>query len=148
MTKRAAGRRPAPPSVDEQYAAAFRRWGLDVDGTPEAEVVARLGAEPDAVVQELIAALDGWMLERRRMNRPEAEWRRLFRVAEQLDRSERRRWLRTLLIGEAPPRAVSVAGLVGTGASWPALWELAHGDDWRQLRERAAGDRPADGPRC
>src|SRR5262245_11317010 len=34
-----AGRRAAPaqPSVDEQYAAAFRRWGLDVDATPEAE---------------------------------------------------------------------------------------------------------------
>src|SRR5262249_4801540 len=53
----------AHPGADEQYAAAFRRWGLDVDGTPEAEVVARLGAEPDAVVQEMIAGLDGWMLE-------------------------------------------------------------------------------------
>src|SRR5262245_23807492 len=102
---------PAQPSVDEQYAAAFRRWGLDVDGAPEALVVARLGAEPDTVVQELIAALDGWMLERRRQKRPEAQWRRLFRVAEQLDRSERHRWLRTLLVGASPPRAASVAGL-------------------------------------
>jgi tetratricopeptide (TPR) repeat protein len=126
---------PAQPSVDEQYAAAFRRWGLDVDGTAEAEVVARLGAEPDAVVRELITALDGWMLERRRLKRPEAEWRRLFRVAEQLDHSERRRWLRSLLVGESPPRAASVAGLVGTGSSWPALWELARGDDWQRLRE-------------
>jgi serine/threonine-protein kinase len=126
---------PAQPSADEQYAAAFRRWGLDVDGTPEDEVVARLGAEPDAVVQELIAALDGWMLERRRLGRPEPAWRRLSRVAEQLDRSERRRWLRALLVGESPPRAASVAGFVATGASWPALWELARGDSWRQLRE-------------
>jgi tetratricopeptide (TPR) repeat protein len=128
--------------VDEQYAAAFRRWGLDVDGTAEVELVARLGAEPDAVVQELIAALDGWMLERRRRQlasrereRPEAPWRRLFHVAEQLERSERHRWLRSLLVGESPPRAASVAGLVGTGTPWPALWELARGDDWRQLRE-------------
>jgi tetratricopeptide (TPR) repeat protein len=121
--------------VDEQYAAAFRRWGLDVDGTAEAEVVARLGAEPGAVVPELVAALDGWMLERRRRKRPEGQWRRLFRVAEQLDRSERHRWLRTLLVGESPPRAASVAALVGTGSSWPALWELARGDAWRQLRE-------------
>jgi serine/threonine-protein kinase len=126
---------PAQPSVDEQYAAAFRRWGLDVDGTAEAEVVARLGAEPDAVVPELIAALDGWMLERRRRKRPEAEWRRLFRVAEQLDRSARHRWLRTLLIGESPPRAASVAGFVATASFGPALWQLARGDDWRQLRE-------------
>jgi tetratricopeptide (TPR) repeat protein len=121
--------------VDEQYAAAFRRWGLDVDGTAEADVVARLGAEPDAVVQEMIAALDGWMLERRRLKRPEAQWRRLFRAAEQLDHSRRRRRLRALLVGESRPRAASVAGLVGTGSSWPALWELARGDDWRQLRE-------------
>jgi serine/threonine-protein kinase len=126
---------PAQPSVDEQYAAAFRRWGLDVDGTAEAEVIARLGAEPEVVVQELIAALDGWMLERRRRKRPEAEWRRLFRVAEQLDRSARHRGVRTLLVGEAPPRPASVAGLVGTGAFGPALWELARGDAWRQLRE-------------
>jgi tetratricopeptide (TPR) repeat protein len=126
---------PAQASVDEQYAAAFRRWGLDIDGTAEAEVVARLGAEPDAVVSDLIAALDGWMLERRRKKRPEAEWRRLFRVAERLDRSERRRWLRMLLVGESPPRAASVAGLVGTGSSWPALWKLTRGDDWRRLRE-------------
>jgi serine/threonine-protein kinase len=126
---------PAQPSVDEQYAAAFRRWGLDVDGTPEDEVVARLGAEPDAVVPEFIAALDGWMLERRRLNRPEAQWRRLFRVAEQLDRSERHRWLRTLLVEKSPPHATSVAGFLAPGSFWPGLWELARGDDWQQLRE-------------
>src|SRR5207253_9747125 len=77
----------AQPSVDEQYAAAFRRWGLDVDGRAEAEVAERLRQEPDVVVQELIAGLDAWMMERRSRGRPEAEWRRLFRVAEQLDRS-------------------------------------------------------------
>ncbi len=125
----------AQPSVDEQYAAAFRRWGLDVDGTPVAEVVARLSAEPDPVVQELIAALDAWMLERRRQKRPEAQWRRLFRVAEQLDRSERRRRLRALLVGELSPRPESVAGLVGVRSPWPTLWEQARGSDWQQLRE-------------
>jgi predicted Zn-dependent protease len=56
-------------------------------------------------------------------------------MAEQLDRSERRRWLRTLLVGESPPRAASVAAFVGTGASWPALWGLARGDAWQQLRD-------------
>jgi hypothetical protein len=75
----------AQPSVDEQYVAAFRRWGLDVDGTAEAEVVRRLGAEPEPVVQELIAGLDSWMMDRWLQGRPEAEWRRLFRMAEQLD---------------------------------------------------------------
>jgi serine/threonine-protein kinase len=121
-------------SVDEQYAAAFRRWGLDVDGTPEAEVVKRLGAEPEVVVQELIAALDNWMLERQQL-RPEGQWRRLHRVAEQLDRSDHRRRLRALLVGESPPRPESLAGLVGVGSPWPALWAQARGSDWRQLLE-------------
>jgi hypothetical protein len=81
----------AQPSVDEQYAAAFRNWGLNLDGTSEADAVARLRREPDVVVQELIAGLDAWMLERRRQKRPEAQWRRLFRVADRLDRSDRHR---------------------------------------------------------
>jgi tetratricopeptide (TPR) repeat protein len=123
------------PSVDEQYAAAFRRWGLDVDGTAEAEVVARLGREPDVVVQELIAGLDAWMLERRRQKRPEAQWQHLFRVAERLDSSERHRQLRAWLLGGSPLRAEAVAGLVGAGLSWPALWELARCNTWRGLRE-------------
>jgi tetratricopeptide (TPR) repeat protein len=123
----------AQPSVDEEYADAFRRWGLDVDSTVEAEAVAQLGAEPAVVVQEVIAALDSWMLERRRRKRPEAEWRRLFRVAEQLDRSEQHRRLRAVLIGESPPRAEVVAAMVGVGLPWPALWESARGNAWRQL---------------
>src|SRR5262249_15278415 len=118
---------PARPSVDQQYAAAFQRWGLDVDGAAEADAAARLGAEPEAVVHELIAALDGWMLERRRRGRPEAEWRRLYRLADRLDRSDRHRRLRAVLVGESPPPAEGVAGLVGVGSPWSALWEQARG---------------------
>jgi serine/threonine-protein kinase len=134
---------PAQPSVDEQYTAAFRRWGLDVDGMPEAEVVARLRAEPDVAVQELIAALDAWMLERRRQKRPEAQWRRLFRVADRLDRSRLHRRLRALLAGGAPPRPESVTGLLGAGSPWVALWELARGSQWRQLQALRKQIRPA-----
>ena len=55
----------AEPSVDAQYAAAFHRWGnLNVDAGEEAEVAARLRAEPEAVVQEVLAALDNWMRHR------------------------------------------------------------------------------------
>jgi serine/threonine-protein kinase len=93
------------PDPDEQYAAAFRRWGLDVDHTAEAEVVARLRQEPDVVVQELIAGLDAWMKARREQKRPAAEWRRLARVADQLDRDDRRRRLRALLAEDGPSRA-------------------------------------------
>src|SRR5262249_19007234 len=99
---------------DEQYAAAFRRWGLDVDGTPEAEVVLRLRQEPDVVVQELIAGLDNWMLERRREQRPQARGRRPFRGADQLDRSRRHRQLRGLVV-KVPPHAAD--------ASARAVWQ-------------------------
>jgi hypothetical protein len=109
----------AQPSVDEQYAAAFRRWGLDVDSTAESEVVARLRQEPDAVVQEVIAGLDGWTLERRQ-KRDEAGWRRLHRIADQLDRSVTRRQLRTLILKGSSPGAGAVTGLVGAGSPWLA----------------------------
>jgi hypothetical protein len=124
----------AQPSVDEQYAAAFQRWGLDVNATAEAEVVARLGVEPEVVVQEVIAGLDGWML-RRRQKLPEAQWRRLVRIANQLDQSERRRQLRALLVDGMPLRAESVAGLLGSGSPWLALWEPARGQNWRGVQE-------------
>jgi len=123
----------AAPNVDDEYARAFRRWGLDVDGTAEDVAAARLGAEPDAVVQEVIPALDGWMLLRLR-DRPGADWGRLSRLAERLDGSGRRRQLRALVVSGAP-RAAGVAGLVGLGSPWPALWELGPGSSWRSLLE-------------
>src|SRR5262245_64271428 len=122
---------------DKQCAAAFRDWGLDVDGAAEAEVVARLAAEPEPVVQELIAALDSWMMEKWRQNRPEAEWRRLLRVADQLDRSDRGRRFRGLMLKGFSPGAEVVAGMVGAMSPWQALslWELQGGIALRRLRE-------------
>ncbi|MBV8235060.1 MAG: tetratricopeptide repeat protein, partial [Acidimicrobiia bacterium] len=120
--------------VDNEYARAFRGWGLDVGGTAEDEAAARLAAEPDPVAQEVIAALDGWMLLRLR-HLPGADWRRLARLAENLDDSRRRRQLRALVIGGAPPRAADIAGLAGLGSPWPAAWELARGSSWRSLLE-------------
>jgi serine/threonine-protein kinase len=119
-----------PPSPDEQYAAAFRRWGLDVDAAAEGEALARLREQPEPVLQEIIAGLDSWMLERRRANRPEGEWRYLYRLAGRLDRSDLRRQLRALLAEESPPRAEAVAGLLGGAPPWTALWELGRGGPW------------------
>jgi serine/threonine-protein kinase len=124
----------APPRADQQYAAAFVRWGLDVDAAPEDQVVERLGAEPDPVVQELIAALDNWMLTRR-LQRPGAEWRRLYRLADRLDRTDRHRRLRALMVGGAPLRAESIVGLIGVRSPWPALWALARGNAWRGVQQ-------------
>jgi serine/threonine-protein kinase len=137
----------AEPSVDEQYAAAFHRWGgLDIDSGSAAEVAARLRQEPEAVVQEILAALDNWMLHRRGQKQPEARWRRLFQVADALDRNPRSRQLRALVMGEAPPpRAQAVVGLLGA-SPWPALWELTRGRSWRALLELRDQADPATEP--
>ncbi|PWT85229.1 MAG: hypothetical protein C5B58_03390 [Acidobacteria bacterium] len=135
----------AQPGADEQYADAFRRWGLDIDDTPAAEAVARLSAEPEAVVQEMIACLDSWMLQRRR-ERPAADWRRLRLVADQLDRSAQRRQFRAFLVGEAPPRPEGVASLVGMGSPWLVPWELTRGSVWRPLLELRKGIDPRTEP--
>jgi tetratricopeptide (TPR) repeat protein len=136
----------AEPSVDEQYAAAFRRWGdLDVDKGSAAEVAAQFRQQPQVVVQEILAALDNWMLHRRSRNQPEVRWGRLFQVADALDRNPRSRQLRSLLVGEAP-RPETVAGLLGAWPPWPALWELARGEKWRRLLALQEGIDPATEP--
>jgi serine/threonine-protein kinase len=88
------------PGVDEQYADAFGRWGADVDVMSETEAVARFREQPEAVRQEVVAGLDAWMLERQRLKRPLASWRRLYGVAEHLDPSDLRRRMRAVLVGE------------------------------------------------
>jgi serine/threonine-protein kinase len=122
----------AQPSMEEQYAAAFRSWGVDVDAGSETEVLARLRDEPEPVLDEVIAGLDLWMLHRRSKKGP---WRRLFRLAGQLDRSARRRQLRKILVHDAPLRAHEVAGLVSALGSaarpWLALAELERVKQWR-----------------
>jgi tetratricopeptide (TPR) repeat protein len=105
------------PSVDEQFAAAFRRWDkdLDVDGGDESQVAERLQKEPPVVVEQIVAALDAWMLKRREAYRPGTDWRRLFRLADRLDRpldeNGQRRQLRECALGETMPRTERVTKL-------------------------------------
>jgi tetratricopeptide (TPR) repeat protein len=138
----------AEPSAEEQYAAAFRRrWpDVDVDKQAESEVAACLRQEPEIVAQGVIAGLDAWMLDRRMEKRSEVQWRRLLALVERLDTSEPRRQLRALLIGETPPSAASVVGLLAGPPPWPALWELTRGKNWRRLRQSHSRMNPADEP--
>jgi tetratricopeptide (TPR) repeat protein/tRNA A-37 threonylcarbamoyl transferase component Bud32 len=126
----------AEPSVDEQYAAAFQRWGgLNIDGGAAADVAARLRQEPDAVAQEVVAALDSWMVYRRGQKQAEARWWHLLQVADALDRNPRSRQLRALVMKAPPPRPAAVVGLLGAWPPWPALWEVTKGQRWRPLLE-------------
>src|SRR5207244_13392303 len=54
-------------SLEEQFTAAFRRWdaSLDIDHTSLEEIVSRLKAQPALVVEEIVAGLEAWLLERR-----------------------------------------------------------------------------------
>ncbi len=83
----------AEPSVEDQYAAAFRRRWPDVDMEKQAEsvVAARLQEEPETVVQGVIAGLDGWMLEQWRQKRAEATWWHSLGLAERSDHNEPQR---------------------------------------------------------
>jgi tetratricopeptide (TPR) repeat protein len=102
----------ALPSVDEQFAQAFRLWGLDIDHTSVEDAVVRLKEQPDPVVQELVAGLDAWTIERRRDDPSIADWRRPMELAERLDTSERRRQVRRLL-ADSPLRRTKA-----TTAQW------------------------------
>jgi tetratricopeptide (TPR) repeat protein/tRNA A-37 threonylcarbamoyl transferase component Bud32 len=140
--------------VEEQYADAFRDWGLDVDRTDESAIVTRLQEEPQAVVQEVIAGLDAWMMERRRQqrlsskqsNRLGKSWRHLFGVVKQLDNNAQRRQLREMLVEGSLPHGEMVAGLLGAACPWPALWQLARGNAWQRLQALRREINPVTAP--
>jgi tetratricopeptide (TPR) repeat protein len=136
----------AQVSVDEQYATAFQRWGLDVDKTKEADVVARLREEPAVIVQQVITGMDGWMLDRRQHNTADEDWRKLYRIADALDQSNSGPELRRLLVHEIAPSPESVTGLLGGCPAWPALWEVCRAPGLRfALRSLQQAD-PATEP--
>jgi serine/threonine-protein kinase len=134
------------PSPDGLYAAAFRSWGLDIDHTPEAEIVARLRQEPKVVLDEVTAALDAWLMLRRRNGDSEEKWSRLYRLADELDCNEQRRQLRALVSGKSLPAATHVAGLLAMTPPWPAVWDLTRGHQWRRMEELRGGVDPTTQP--
>jgi serine/threonine-protein kinase len=77
------GRRFADETADPAYAAAFRRYGIDVQKLPVEEAAARIRARP--IREQLAAALDDWVLMLRRLRAGEGRWRRLLRVARRAD---------------------------------------------------------------
>jgi tetratricopeptide (TPR) repeat protein/tRNA A-37 threonylcarbamoyl transferase component Bud32 len=71
--------------ADEEYAAAFRDYGVDLDALPVEEAAARIRRRPAVVAAELVGALDDWAAERRLRGRPVADWGKLLAVAQQAD---------------------------------------------------------------
>jgi serine/threonine-protein kinase len=82
------------PDADQQFAAAFRAYGLDVETLPTEETAARLRKRPKAVVVEVAAALDDWAFERLRKK---GDSRQLVALAQAIDPDPKRAELRTFL---------------------------------------------------
>jgi serine/threonine-protein kinase len=129
----------ALPAADEQFRAAFRAWGLDVDATPTAAAAARLGARPAAVVAEVVAALDEWTSERRRQGRPPAECERLAALAQALDAEpgSKRRELRAMLARGQLGRERALGLLALALRPVPVPFDAGWGKDRSWLRRLA-----------
>jgi tetratricopeptide (TPR) repeat protein len=138
----------AEPTADEQFASAFRDWGLDVDAVPAAEAVARLKGRPAAVVTEVIAALDEWSSLRRADKKPEAAWRRPAELAAALDSEpgSLRKELRAILARDRLPveRALGILSAALRPVPVPAAALL--GPDCLRLRLLAERMDPAAEP--
>ena len=138
----------AEPTAEEQFASAFRDWGLDVDATPAVEATARLKERPAVVVTEVSAALDEWTSERRQQGKPAAEWRRLLALSSALegDGDSRRRELRELMARGRLP----VERALGVLSAWlrpvPVPVEVPLGEDRTRLRRWAEKIEPASEP--
>ena len=72
-----------PKQTDTEYAAAFRKAGLDLDKTDPAESGKWIAARSEPV--ELAGYLDDWAFVRRTAKRSEADWRRLVAAARAAD---------------------------------------------------------------
>jgi serine/threonine-protein kinase len=138
----------AEPTADEQFAAAFRAGGLDVDNTPPAEAAALLKARPPAVVTEVIAALDEWASERRRQGKPKAEWQRLADLAALLDEEpgSKRRELREILARGRLPLERALSVLSAALRPVPVPVEVPLGPDHLRLRQLAEATDAATEP--
>jgi serine/threonine-protein kinase len=86
------------PKLDTegQYRRVFADYGLDLDNLTTEEAARQLLLRPREIHIEVAAALDDWALERRRLNRPAAEWQRLVALARAVDQDAWRTALRSL----------------------------------------------------
>jgi serine/threonine-protein kinase len=120
--------------ADAAYTAAFRKFGIDVDDLPPADVAKRIAALP-ALKSHLITALDDWVLPRRyaRPDEP-ASWKRLLEAARATDPDPWRDRLRRAVASDNLPELMQIAQTADLEAPVSTLQLLA---DWLlQAEER------------
>jgi serine/threonine-protein kinase len=137
---------PAEPLADDQFAAAFRRWGLDLDAVPPEAARARIQEQPARVVQEVIAALDEWAEVRRGQKGPGAAGRRLVDLADRLDGNKRTRQLRRIVADGRLQQERLVGALTHALLPWSAATHPAVGGQQNRLRQLAEEAEPATEP--
>jgi tetratricopeptide (TPR) repeat protein len=100
-------------AIDAAYAAAFREYGLDVDGLDAAAAAEQIHSR--AIYPQLLVALDRWALIRKNLKRP--DWGRRLAVARLADPNPWRNRLRDALEGK-DPRALEEAIAAGVADNW------------------------------
>jgi superkiller protein 3 len=136
----------AEPSVDEQYTAAFRHWGLDVDQASSEEVLRQLRLQPHPVREGVIAGLEAWMLHRRQSKAKVEQWQRLLRLANQLDANQSRREVRGMLSSGQLQRELLVSELSKVLLPWSALRSPKAGEGQQRLERLVKAVDPAQEP--
>ncbi|HZV06064.1 MAG TPA: tetratricopeptide repeat protein [Gemmataceae bacterium] len=136
------------PTADEQFTAAFRRWGLDVNSIPTSEAATLLQARPAPVVTEVIAALDEWASERRRQGQAKQQWQPLSDLATVLDSNpgSKQRELREIVVRGRLPLERALGILSTSLRPVPLSIELPLGQDRRRLVQLAQQTDPAAEP--
>jgi tetratricopeptide (TPR) repeat protein/tRNA A-37 threonylcarbamoyl transferase component Bud32 len=134
------------PSADEQFRAAFRDWGLNLDAGP-ASAAARLKGRPPGVVAEIIASLDEWAAEQRQRGRPRGEWQRLVDLAAALDApATKHAALRALLARDDLGWERVLGALSMALRPVPVPFDAGLGKDRSRLRQLAEQANPAREP--
>jgi eukaryotic-like serine/threonine-protein kinase len=140
--------RLADPSADEQFVAAFKEWGLEVDATPVAEALAILQKRPAAVRIEVVVALDEWGTERKRLKKPQAERQHLEDLAVALGETlgPRRRELHEILTRDRLSGERTLGELSRALMPITALTDVVSGQDRNRLRQLARESDTATEP--
>jgi tetratricopeptide (TPR) repeat protein len=138
----------AEPTAEEQFASAFRDWGLDVDATPTAEATERLKGRPAAVVTEVIAALDEWASLRRVDRKQGAAGQPVAELAAALDDDpgSLRRELRAILAQGRLPVERALGVLSAALRPLPVPVAVPWGRDGARLRQLEEWIDPAVEP--
>jgi serine/threonine-protein kinase len=137
--------KPPPPSLEKQFAAAFRAWGVDVETTPTEETAARFRARPAAVVAEVVAALDQWAHLRQRRKVP---WQKLTNLAQALDDDpgSKRRELRAMMASGDLAREHALATLALALRPVPIPFDGGWGATRQRLHRLVAATDAASEP--